>query len=112
MFWLNSVATAIDGLRRFVETQAVNDLIRDALTRLTAALDRLDAVSLRHAEGDRARANLETELVLMREDRHQLAAMLDQERAIRTDAEETLAALGPRIDAAIEVVRAELGEPR
>jgi predicted nucleic acid-binding Zn-ribbon protein len=90
----------------------VSDLIRDALARLSAALDRLDAVSLRHSEGDRARANLESELALMREDRHQLAAMMDQERSIRTDAEETLAAVSPRIDAAMQAIRAELGGGR
>lgn len=90
----------------------MSDLIRDALARLSAALDRLDAISLRHAEGDRARANLESELALMREDRHQLAAMLDQERSVRTDAEEALAAVSPRIDAAMQALRAELGGGR
>ena len=87
---------------------SVSDVIRDALSRLSVALDRLDAVAIRHADGDRARSNLELELDLMREDRHQLARMLDSERGVRTDIEEALISLQPRIYAAMQAIRAEL----
>jgi adenylylsulfate kinase-like enzyme len=81
------------------------------MARLSSALDRLDAASLRHVDGDRARATLETELALMREDRHQLARLLDEERAQRENAEAGLAELAPRIDNAIAALRAGLGDP-
>ena len=84
--------------------------IRDALARLSSAIDRLDAVSLRHADGDRARTTLETELSLMREDRHSLARLLDVEKASRTSAETSLGDLAPRIDRAIAAVRTSLAQ--
>ena len=84
--------------------------IRDALARLSSAIDRLDAVSLRHADGDRARTTLETELSLMREDRHSLARLLDVEKASRTSAETSLGDLAPRIDRAIAAIRTSLAQ--
>lgn len=86
----------------------MSDPIREALARLSTAIDRLDAVSLRHADGDRARATLETELSLMREDRHQLARLLDEEKSSRTIAEMSLGDLAPRIDRAIAAIRTSL----
>lgn len=86
------------------------DLVAEALNRLAAALDRLDAASLRHIEADRLRATLETELAVMREDRHRLAGMLDHETAARRDAEQCLHDILPRIDRAIGAVRAGLAE--
>ncbi len=61
------------------------DPVGEALSRLSAALDRLDAAAIRHVESDRVRATLVTELAVMREDRHRLAEMLDLEtgRALR-----------------------------
>lgn len=88
----------------------MSDPIRDALARLSSALDRLDAVSLRHADGDRARTTLETELSLMREDRHQLARLLDEEKASRQTAEASLGDLAPRIDRAIAAIRTGLAQ--
>jgi predicted nucleic acid-binding Zn-ribbon protein len=82
-----------------------SDPIREALSRLAQALDRLDAVSVRHAEAERARATLETELALMREDRHELARQLDGERALREDCQAALATLEPRLDRAAETLR-------
>ncbi|MCA0399221.1 MAG: DUF4164 domain-containing protein [Proteobacteria bacterium] len=87
----------------------MSDAIKDALSRLSAAIDRLDAASLRHADGDRARTTLETELSLMREDRHQLARLLDEERAARMSTEAGLEQLAPRIDNAIAAIRDGLG---
>lgn len=86
------------------------DVVAEALNRLSAALDHLDAASLRHVEADRVRATLETELAVMREDRHQLAEMLDLETGARREADQCLNDLVPRIDRAIGAVRAGLAE--
>lgn len=88
----------------------VSEPIREAMARLSAALDRLDAASLRHADGDKARLTLESELSLMREDRHQLARALDEEKASRLLAETHLADLAPRIDRAIAALRQSLAQ--
>lgn len=88
----------------------MSDLIKDALTRLNGALDRLDAVSIRHVEAERVRGTLETELALMREDRHALANLLDTERDARTRAEDGLAEIAPRVDRAISAIRQTLNE--
>jgi adenylylsulfate kinase-like enzyme len=84
----------------------VSDPIREALARLGVALDRLDTASLRHADGDRARTTLETELALMREDRHRLAREIDAEKFARVEAEAGLAEIAPRLDRAIATLRA------
>lgn len=81
------------------------DVVSEALGRLGAALDRLDAVALRHVEADRIRATLETELAVMREDRHRLAEMLDLETGARREADQCLSDALPRIDRAIAAVR-------
>lgn len=86
----------------------MSDPIREALARLSSALDRLDAVSLRHSEGERVRATLETELAVMREDRHTLATLLDDERARQQATEDGLAALSPRIERAIRALETGL----
>ena len=88
----------------------VSDPVREALGRLSAALDKLDAISLRHADGENARSTLETELHLMREDRHQLARLLDEERAARALTEASLGDLAPRIDRAIAAIRTTLAQ--
>ena len=86
----------------------MGDVVADALSRLGAALDRLDAASLRHIEADRVRATLETELAVMREDRHRLAEMLDLETGARREADQCLHDVLPRIDRAIAAVRTGL----
>lgn len=86
----------------------MNGSVAEALARLSAALDRLDAASLRHIEADRVRATLETELAVMREDRHRLAEMLDHETGARLEADQCLHDLLPRIDRAITSVRTSL----
>ena len=102
--------TRSGGERDAVGNAALSEPIREALARLSAALDRLDAASLRHADGDRARATLESELSLMREDRHQLARALDEETAARLLSETQLADLAPRIDRAISALRTSLAQ--
>jgi Domain of unknown function (DUF4164) len=88
----------------------VTDLVRQALARLSASLDRLDAISLRHAEGDRMRSTLEMELAVMREDRQKLARLLDTERAERAETDATLNDMAPRIDRAMLALRQSLAE--
>lgn len=88
----------------------MSDPIREALARLGAALDRLDTASLRHADGDRARVVLESELSLMREDRHRLARQVDDEKFARAQAEAGLAEIAPRLDRAIAAIRSGLGQ--
>jgi predicted nucleic acid-binding Zn-ribbon protein len=84
--------------------------VQEALSRLAQALDRLDAASLRHAEGERLRATLEAELALMREDRHKLATEIDKERDERLTLETRLADITPRIDRAMEAIRIALAD--
>jgi hypothetical protein len=84
------------------------DPVSEALNRLSAALDRLDAAAIRYGEADRVRATLETELAVMREDRHRLAEMLDLETGARLEADQTLRDCLPRLDRAITQVKAGL----
>jgi Domain of unknown function (DUF4164) len=86
----------------------VNNPVQTALLRLSASLDRLDAISLRYLESDRLRADLEMELAVMRDDRQKLAQMLDQERAQRLEACAGLTAIAPKIDAAMLAIRESL----
>jgi hypothetical protein len=51
--------------------------VAQAMGRLFAALDRLDAARERRAEADRLRGNLEEELAIMQDDRARLAVELD-----------------------------------
>lgn len=79
--------------------------VQDALARFSAALDRLEAASLRHQEGERMRMALESELALMRADRQGLAETLDQSVARNRQMEEQLLQLDQRIERAIASVR-------
>lgn len=88
----------------------MNETIAAAITRLSAAIDRLDAASLRLAEGESQRSTLETEIMLMREDRHRLARELDGERSARLRAEGGLQEMAPRVDRAMAAIRAALAE--
>ncbi len=83
--------------------------VQDALSRFAQALDRLEAASLRHQEGERMRMALESELALMRSDRQALAETLDQSAARNHQLEEQLVALDQRIERAIGSVRDALG---
>jgi len=88
----------------------VSETIAAAISRLSAAIDRLDAASLRLADGEVQRNALETEILLMREDRHRLARELDGERAARLRAEDGLVEISPRVDRAMAAIRAALAE--
>lgn len=79
--------------------------VQDALSRFSAALDRLEAAALRHQEGERMRAALESELTLMRADRQALAEKLDRSSARGKTLEDQLHGLDQRIERAIGSVR-------
>lgn len=82
--------------------------VQEALVRFSAALDRLEAASLRHQEGERMRLALESELALMRADRQQLAEALDQSVARGRQLEEQMTLIDQRIERAIASVRDSL----
>lgn len=84
------------------------DAVSRALLRLSGAIDRLEAASLRLRESERIRMNLETELALMRDDRRSLADALDKALAGGEDTRRQLAEMAPRLDRAIEAVQAAL----
>lgn len=86
--------------------------MQDALARFSAALDRLEAASLRHQEGERMRMALESELALMRADRQALAESLDQSLFRNRQLEEQLVALDQRIERAMGAVRDVLKDER
>ena len=85
------------------------DPVQDALSRFAQALDRLEAASLRHQEGERMRMALESELALMRTDRQALAETLDQSVARNRQLEDQFVSLDQRIERAIGSVRDCLG---
>ena len=82
--------------------------VQEALARFSAALDRLEAASLRHQEGERMRMALESELALMRADRQTLAETLDQASDRNRRLEEQFDLLDQRIERAISSVSAAL----
>lgn len=86
-----------------------SDPVQDALQRFAQALDRLEAASLRHQEGERMRMALESELALMRTDRQALAETLDQAVARNRQLEEQVHVIDQRLDRAISSVRDALG---
>jgi len=81
------------------------EVILDALARFGAALDRLEAASLRHQEGERLRMNLESELALMRADRQALAERLDAAVARTREVEDQATMLDQRIARAVASIR-------
>lgn len=81
-------------------------MLENALARLDGALSQLEAAARRRTEAERGRANLETELTLMQDDRARLASELDGAMA-RLDAVETAAAdVDQRLKRAMNVVGA------
>ncbi len=81
------------------------DVILESLARFSAALDRLEAASLRHQESERMRMNLESELALMRADRAELAEKLDRTTHRKQEVEEQFSQLDQRIDRAVASIR-------
>ncbi|MEE7449225.1 hypothetical protein MRF4_16250 [Methylobacterium radiotolerans] len=83
--------------------------IDDALSRLEAAINRLDAVVQRRLETDAQPDDRDAELALMDEDRARLAAALDAASARLATVSATTGEVGHRLDRAIETVQDVLG---
>ncbi len=77
-----------------------------ALSRLEGALGQLEAAARRRLEAERGRANLETELTLMQDDRARLAAELDGAMARLGQVETAAADVDQRLERAMNVVGA------
>jgi hypothetical protein len=88
-------------------------LIEDAILRLRASLNALEAAAAHRQEADRSKSTLETELALMQDDRARLAVELDSALARAQRLDTTTDELVRRIDRAIGTVRSviELAEP-
>lgn len=88
----------------------IPESLQRALHRLGTALDQLEAAAARRAQADAARANLDDELAVMRDDRAALAMELDgalaRSRALHTANTE----VAKRLDRASATVRALLAE--
>ena len=78
--------------------------IDDALNRLEAAINRLDAVVQHRLETDAQPDDRDAELALMDEDRARLAAALDAASARLAQVEATSGEVGNRLDRAIAAV--------
>ncbi|MFO1150804.1 MAG: DUF4164 family protein [Alsobacter sp.] len=80
-------------------------LIEDAIARLRASLNALEAAAAHRREADRSKSTLETELALMQDDRARLAVELDGALARAQRLDGTTEELARRIDRAIGSVR-------
>ncbi|MFN3674118.1 MAG: DUF4164 family protein [Bosea sp. (in: a-proteobacteria)] len=81
-------------------------MLENALSRLDSALAQLEAAARRRLEAERGRANLETELTLMQDDRARLAAELDGAVARLGQIESAAQDVDQRLERAITVVGA------
>jgi predicted nucleic acid-binding Zn-ribbon protein len=81
-------------------------MLDNALARLDSALSQLEAAARRRTEAERGRANLETELTLMQDDRARLASELDGAMARLGAIESTAADVDQRLERAMNVVNA------
>lgn len=81
-------------------------MLENALARLDGALAQLEAAARRRIEAERGRANLETELTLMQDDRARLAAELDGAVARLGQIESAALDVDQRLERAITVVGA------
>jgi hypothetical protein len=84
--------------------------LTDALRRLNAAVDTLDAAAMRKLSADRADQARATELELMRGDRAKLAELLDQALARGRSLEAAHAEATARVDRAMALVKDALAE--
>ncbi|KAA0122789.1 DUF4164 family protein [Methylobacterium sp. P1-11] len=83
--------------------------IDDALSRLEAAINRLDAVVQHRLDADAEPDDRDAELALMDEDRARLAAALDAASARLATVTTATGEVGHRLDRAIESVQDVLG---
>jgi chromosome segregation ATPase len=80
-----------------------------AIQRLDAALSALEAATARRLETERRRADLETELSLMQDDRARLAVELDGALAKLNRLEAAADDVNRRVDRAMGVIRDVIG---
>lgn len=81
-------------------------MLENAVARLDGALAQLEAAARRRVEAERGRANLETELTLMQDDRARLAAELDGAMARLSEVENAASDVDQRLERAMNVVGA------
>ena len=81
-------------------------MLENALARLDSALSQLEAAARRRTEAERGRANLETELTLMQDDRARLASELDGAMSRLGAVESAAADVDQRLERAMNVVGA------
>lgn len=86
------------------------DRLDGALSRLSAALDLLEATAARRMENELSRADLEEELAIMQDDRGRLALELDAALAQTSALGRTRDEVLRRLERASAGVRAVLGE--
>ncbi len=79
-------------------------MLDNALARLDGALAQLESAARRRIEAERGRANLETELTLMQDDRARLAAELDGTLARLEQVESAAGDVDRRLEHAIGAV--------
>ncbi|MCJ2070226.1 DUF4164 domain-containing protein [Methylobacterium sp. J-030] len=84
-------------------------VIDEALARLEAAVNRMDAVVQHRLKTAAQPDDRDAELALMDEDRARLAAALDAASARLAEVTATTGAVGHRLDRAIETVQDVLG---
>jgi predicted nucleic acid-binding Zn-ribbon protein len=81
-------------------------MLENALARLDGALGQLEAAARRRIEAERGRANLETELTLMQDDRARLAAELDGAVSRLGEVESAATDVDQRLERAMNVIGA------
>ncbi|POR49902.1 DUF4164 family protein [Bosea psychrotolerans] len=81
-------------------------MLENALARLDGALGLLEAAARRRIEAERGRANLETELTLMQDDRARLAAELDGAVSRLGEVESAATDVDQRLERAMNVIGA------
>ena len=86
--------------------------VDQALSRLDAALIRLEAAVSHRLETERDPGDLETELAIMTDDRVRLAAELDAASARLAEVEAATDDVGHRLGRAIAAVEGVLAHPR
>lgn len=87
-------------------------MLDNALARLEGALGQLEAAARRRLDAERGRANLETELALMQDDRARLAAELDGAMAKLEHVETAAADVDQRLERAMNVIGAVIERAR
>ena len=84
-------------------------VLDDAMQRLTASLSILETAVSRRLDAERSRADLETELQIMQDDRSRLAVELESASARLGQVEDAADHVGQRVDRAIGSIREVLG---